>query len=71
MEPVVMIRRKVSTPGVWTGFEYLAVICEESLAKNQGDRYPRGMRRMAIDKRSLETAAAFTKDQVGGRSDAF
>jgi hypothetical protein len=64
LEPVVMIRRKVGHRGTWANFEYLAVICEESLSKTQGDHYPRGMRRMTIDKRSLEAAAALAKDQT-------
>jgi len=65
LEPVVMIRRTVSHPGTWASFEYLAVICEESLSKHQGDYYPRGMRRMTIDNRSLATVAAFAQDQGG------
>ncbi|HLW47868.1 MAG TPA: DUF4760 domain-containing protein [bacterium] len=63
LEPVVMIRRQTAR-GLWASFEYLAVICEKSLSKSQGDYYPRGMRRMSIDKRSLEAAAAFAKDQA-------
>jgi hypothetical protein len=63
LEPVIMIRRKVSDPGLWANFEYLAVICEESLSNTQGDHYPRGMPRMTIDKASLEAAAAFAEDQ--------
>jgi Domain of unknown function (DUF4760) len=61
LEPITMIRREVSEPGLWANFEYLAVICEESLTKTQGDHYPRGMRRMTIDDRSLEAAATFAK----------
>src|SRR5580700_3702950 len=64
LEPVVMIRRQVSSPGLWSNFEYLAVLCEKSLSRNQGDNYPRGMRRMTIDKSSLDAVAAFTKDQT-------
>jgi hypothetical protein len=64
LEPVVMIRRKVSDRGLWTNFEYLAVLCEKSLLKNQGDHYPPGMRRMTVDKRSLEAAEAFATDQT-------
>jgi len=64
LEPVIVIRREVSDRGLWANFEYLAVICEESLSKTQGDHYPRGMRRMAIDKSSLEAAAAFAKDRT-------
>lgn len=63
LEPVVMIRRK-KTRGLWASFEYLAVVCEKSLSKNQGDHYPRGMPRMTIDKRSLDAAAAFVKDHT-------
>lgn len=63
LEPVIMIRRKVSDRGLWANFEYLAVVCEKSLAKTEGDHYPRGMRRMTIDGRSLEAAATFAKDQ--------
>jgi hypothetical protein len=59
LEPIIMIRRKVSDRGLWANFEYLAVICEKSLSKTQGDHYPPGMRRMTIDKRSLEVAEAF------------
>ena len=61
LEPIIMIRREMSDRGLWANFEYLAVICEESLSKTQGDHYPRGMRRMTIDERSLEAAAAFSK----------
>ena len=61
LEPIIMIRREVSDRGLWCSFEYLAVICEKSLAKNQGVRFPRGMRRMTIDPRSLQAAAAFAK----------
>jgi hypothetical protein len=61
LEPIIMIRREVSDSGLWANFEYLAVLCEQSLANTQGDHYPRGMRRMAIDKRSLEAASAFAK----------
>jgi hypothetical protein len=42
----------------------VAVICDKSLSKTQGDYYPRGMRRMTIDKRSLEAAAAFANDRA-------
>src|ERR1700685_3437469 len=61
LEPIIMIRREVSDRGLWANFEYLAVLCEESLSKTQGDHYPRRMRRMAIDERSLEAASAFAK----------
>jgi hypothetical protein len=61
LEPIIMIRREVSDRGLWANFEYLAVICEESLSKTQGDHYPRGMRRMTIDERSVEAASAFAK----------
>jgi hypothetical protein len=61
LEPIIMIMRKVSDRGLWTSFEYLAVICEESLSKTGGDQYPPGMRRMTIDKRSLDAAAEFTE----------
>jgi len=65
LEPVALIRRKVSYSGIWCDFEYLAVICEKSLLKRQGDYYPRGMPRMTIDKRSLEVVAAFAEDGTG------
>jgi len=61
LEPIITIRRKVSDRGLWANFEYLAVICEESLSKTQGDHYPRGMRRMTMDERSLEAASVFAK----------
>jgi hypothetical protein len=64
LEPVIMIRRNVSDRGLWASFEYLAVICEKSLSKNQGDHYPRGVRRMTIDKGSLDAAEAFAVDQT-------
>jgi uncharacterized protein DUF4760 len=67
MEPAVMIRRTVSYPGIWTNFEYLAVICEESLSKRPGGKYPRGMRRMTIDERSSAAAAALVQDRSSGR----
>jgi len=63
LEPVIMIRREVSWPGTWTNFEYLAVICEESVIKQPGGKYPRGMRRMKIDERS-SAAAALLKDRA-------
>jgi len=64
LEPIIMIRRKVGDRGLWANFEYLAVICEESLSKTNGDHYPRGIRRMTIEKRSLDAAAAFAKEQT-------
>ncbi len=64
LEPIIMIRRLVSDRGLWANFEYLAVICEESLSKTQGDHYPRGTRRMTIDEQSLEAASAFAKHQT-------
>ncbi len=64
LEPVTMIRRDVSSPGLWDNFEYLAVICEDSLSKTNGDHYPRGIRRMKIDKTSLDIVAAFEKDRT-------
>ncbi len=64
LEPVAMIRRAVSYSGTWCDFEYLAVLCEKSLSKHQGDYYPRGMARMTIDKRSMEVAAAFARDRA-------
>jgi hypothetical protein len=67
LEPVIMIRRKVSDRGLWASFEYLAVICEKSLSENQGDHYPRGMRRMTVDKGSLDAAEAFAMDQRDAR----
>jgi Domain of unknown function (DUF4760) len=71
LEPVVMIRRTVYYPGAWASFEYLAVICEKSLSKHQGDYYPRGMQRMTIDRRSLAAVAAFDQDQAAeGRETA-
>lgn len=65
LEPVVMIRREVRYSGVWSSFEYLAVLCEQSLLRNEGGYYPPGVPRMSIDKRSMEAAAAFTQDQAG------
>jgi len=62
LEPVVMIRREVSWPGTWTNFEYLAVICEESVSSHPCGKYPRGTRRMKIDELST-AAAAFAKDR--------
>jgi hypothetical protein len=62
LEPVIMIRRNEAGQALWANFEYLAVICEESISKTRGDHYPRGMRRMTIDKRSLDAAAAFAKE---------
>jgi hypothetical protein len=64
LEPIIVIRREVSDRGLWANFEYLAVICEKSLSETHGDHYPRGMRRMTIDKRSLEAAAAFAKHRA-------
>ena len=64
LEPIIMIRRKVGDRGLWANFEYLAVICEESLSKTKGDHYPRGIRRMTIEKRSQDAAAAFAKEQT-------
>jgi hypothetical protein len=69
IEPVAMIRRKAGYAGTWASFEYLAVICEKSLAMHQGDYYPRGARRMTIDKRSLEAAAAFARDKASASED--
>ena len=63
LEAVTMIRRKVLAPGVWADFEYLAVLGEESIARTGGDYYPRGMRRMVIDKRSSDALAAFVREQ--------
>jgi hypothetical protein len=65
LEPVVVIRRRQAR-GLCANFEYLAVLCERSLAKTQGDYYPRGVPRMTIDKRSLEAAEAFAEDQAKG-----
>lgn len=64
LEPIIMIRREVSDRGLWANFEYLAVLCESSLSKTQGDHYPRGMRRMTPDQRSLEAAAPFAKNHT-------
>jgi len=64
LEPVIMIRREISWPGTWTNFEYLAVICEESVTKQPGGKYPRGIRRMKIDERSSAAAAALLKDRA-------
>ena len=63
LEPVVMIRRRRAR-GLCANFEYLAVLCEKSLAKTQGDYYPRGAPRMMIDQRSLEAAAAIAQDEA-------
>ena len=63
LEPVVMMRRKIDQRGIWTSFEYLAVICEESIKATGGERYPRGVRRMAIDERSSAAAAALAQDR--------
>ena len=68
LEPVVMMRRAVSYPETWNNFEYLAVICEESLAKDPRGKYPAGMRRMTIDERSSAAAAALAQDRSGGPS---
>ncbi|MBV8373695.1 MAG: hypothetical protein JOY69_10590 [Candidatus Eremiobacteraeota bacterium] len=65
LEPIILIRREFGDRGLWTNFEYLAVICEESLSKTQGDYYPRGTRRMRVDERSLEAVAQFAKEQTG------
>lgn len=62
LEPVILIRRKVYYSGYCSNFEYLAVICQRSLSKTQGDYYPSRMPRMAVDQRSLDAAAAFTKE---------
>jgi hypothetical protein len=64
LEPVAMIRRKVSYSGVWCDFEYLAVLCERSLSNRQGDYYPRGVPRIAIDSSSMEVVAAFDRDRA-------
>lgn len=74
LEPVALIRRKVSYSGIWCDFEYFAVLCERSLSNRQGDYYPRGMPRMKIDASSMEIVAAFDRDRAAslehGRSDA-
>ena len=62
LEPVIMIRRKVYYTGYCSNFEYLAVICEKSLAKTHGDYYPPRMRRITVDQRSLDAVAAFMRD---------
>jgi hypothetical protein len=64
LEPVTMIRRAAGAPGIWSNFEYLAVICENSLSKSHGDHYPHGVRRMTIDQRSADAVAAFAKGQT-------
>lgn len=64
LEPVILIRRKAYYRGFCANFEYLALLCANSLSKTGGDHYPRGMPRMAIDKKSLEALAAFTADQT-------
>ena len=66
LEPVIMIRREVSDRGLWSNFEYLAVLCEKSLSSTEGDHYPRGIRRMTIDKSSLDAAAAITREDSAG-----
>jgi hypothetical protein len=63
LEPVVMIRRAISFPGTWANFEYLAVICEESVSRRPEGGYPKGMRRMKIDEESLAVAAALIQDR--------
>lgn len=67
LEAVVMIRRMVSAPGVWDGFEYFAVLGADSIARTGGDYYPRGMRRMTLDKRSSEFVAAFERERHDSR----
>lgn len=67
LEPVIMIRRRVYYRGFCANFEYLAVICQKSLGKTQGDHYPPGMQRMAIDQRSLDAVEAITRDQGASR----
>ena len=64
LEPAILIRRKVGDAGLWANFEYLAVLCQKSLSENEGDNYPRGVRRMTFDERSLDAAAAFVKDRA-------
>jgi Domain of unknown function (DUF4760) len=62
LEPIIVIRRKVGDRGLWSSFEYLAVICQASLSRSGGDHYPPGMRRMTLDQASMDAAAAFTKE---------
>jgi hypothetical protein len=64
LEPVVLIRRKVSSPGTWTSFEYLAVLSERSLLANSDGYYPPGVRRMKCDEKSIATAEAFERDRA-------
>ena len=64
LEPVALIRRKVSYAGTWCDFEYLAVLCERSLSTRQGDYYPRGVPRITIDASSMKTLSAFEADQA-------
>ena len=65
LEAVAHIRRIVSAPGIWDGFEYFAVLSADSIARTGGDYYPRGMRRMTLDKRSSEFVAAFERERDG------
>ena len=64
LEPIVLIRREVEAAGLWSSFEYLAMLCEESLARNRGDNYPRGMRRMTFDRSSLEALETFRNERA-------
>lgn len=68
LEAVVMIRREVYSPGAWCDFEYLAVLSQESIARTGGDYYPRGMRRMVLDKRSSDAVAAFVRERAAQRN---
>jgi hypothetical protein len=68
LEPVAIIRRKVGYSGLWGDFEYLAVLCERSLSKRQGDYYPRGRPRMTIDTSSMELVAAFDRERAAAAS---
>ena len=61
LEPIILIRREVSDRGLWCSFEYLAVICEKSLAKNDGVRFPHGVPRMTLEPRSVQVAKAYAK----------
>lgn len=62
LEPVVLIRRAATFPGIWTSFEFLAVLCQESLEKTKGSYYPRGVKRMTVDEQSSAALAAFSQD---------
>ena len=64
LEPAVLIRREVTVPGLWGGFEYLATLSERSMRETGGDRYPKGWPRMSVDARSAEALDAFIRERA-------